>query len=140
MVSGGGVGVEVGGPGHGHAAIAPPVILGFGGGGVLGTKAMCFSNLVVSIVVVVVGCGAIVGGIALGQMAKICCWVVLMEFLFLDRRPLYAVMKVGVVAMVRCHGAACHGTSLTGGMLLPVALDRSALAAVNLSMESITQV
>ena len=119
--------------------VSPTAVLGLGGG-VAGTKAMGFSSPVVGVVVVVLGRGATVGGIALGLMDEICCRVVLMELLFLVRSPVYAVMKVRAAAMVRCRGAGCRSTGFVGGMFLPLVLDRSALAAVNSSMESMTHV
>ena len=129
------VGVGVGG----RAVVSPTAILGLGGG-VAGTKAMGFRSPVVGVVVVVLSRGATVGGIALGLMDEICCRVVLMELLFLVRSPVYAVMKVRAAAMVRCRGAGCRSTGFVGGMFLPLVLDRSALAAVNSSMESMTHV
>ena len=129
------VGVGVGG----RAVVSPTAVLGLGGG-VAGTKAMGFRSPVVGVVVVVLGRGATVGGVALGLMVVISCRVVLMELLFFVKSPVYAVMKVRAAAMVKCCGAGCRSTGFVGGMLLPVVLDMSALMEVSSSMESITQV
>ena len=129
------VGVRVGG----RAVVFPTVVLGLGGG-VAGTKAMGFRSPVIGVMVVVLGCGAAVGGIAMGLVVAICCRVVLMESLFLDRSPVYTVMKVRAAAMVRCRGAGCRGTGFVGGTSLPLVLESSALTAVSSSMEFMTQV
>ena len=132
--NGGWVGVGVGG----RVAVTPAAVLG--SGGVAGTKAMGFCSPVVGVVVMVFGRGATVGGIALGLVVVICCRVVWMESLFLDRSPVYTVIKVRAAAMVRCRGAGCRGTGFVWGTLLPLVLDSSALTEVSSSMESITQV
>ena len=129
------VGVGVGGP----AVVSPTAVLGLGGG-VAGTKAMGFRSPVVGVVVVVLGRGATVSGVALGLMVAICCRVVLMELLFFVKSPVYAVIKVRAAAMVKCRGAGCRGTGFIGAMLLPLVLDKSALTEVSSSIESITQV
>ena len=129
------VGVDIGG----RAVVPRTAVLGLGGG-VAGMKAMGFRSPVVGVVVVVFGRGVTVGGIALGLMDAICCRVVLMELLFFVKSPVYVVMKVRAAAMVKCRGAGCRGTGFVGGILLPLVLDRSALAEVSSSMESITQV
>ena len=132
--NGGWFGVGVGG----RVAVTPAAVLG--SGGVVGTNAPGFCSPVVGIVVMVFGRGATVGGIALGLMDEICCWVVLMELLFFVKSPVYVVMKVHAAAMVRYCGAGCRGTGFVGGTLLPFALDKLALVVVNSSMESMTQV
>ena len=108
--------------------------------GVAGTKLMGVRSPMDSVVVVVFGRGAIVGGIAFGVMVHICCQVVRIEWLFFVRSPVYTVTKDRAAAMVKCHVAGCRGTGLAGGTLLPLALDRSALTAVSSSIESMTQV
>ena len=129
------VGVGVGG----RAVVSPTAVLGLGGG-VAGTKAMGFRSPMVGVVVVFLGRGAAVGGIALGLMDEICCRVVLMELLFLVKSPVYAVMKVRAAAVVECRGAGCRGTGFVGGTSLPLVLESSALTEVSSSIESITQV
>ena len=118
-----------------RAAVTPAVVPGFGD--VAGTKVMGFRSPVVGVVVVVLDRGA--GG-ALGLMAATICRVVLMELLFFVKSPVYVVMKVRAAAMVKCRGAGCRGTGFVGRMLLPLALDKSALMEVSSLIESITQV
>ena len=91
MGSGGGDVIEVEGPSC--AVIAPAVVWGFGGS-VVGTKVMGFLSSVVRGGGMIFGPGAIVGGIALGLMDEICCWVVWMEMLFLNRSSIYVAMKM----------------------------------------------
>ena len=119
-----------------HAAVTPAAVPGFGG--IAGTKVMGFRSPVVDVVVV---CLAVtVGGVALGLMDAICCPVVLMELFFFVKSPVYVMMKVRVVAMVKCRGAGCHSTGFVRGILLPLVLDKSALMEVSSSIESITHV
>ena len=116
------------------------MVVGFVVVGVAGTKVMGFRSPVVGVMVVVLGRGAAVGGIALGLVVVICCRVVLMESLFLDRSPVYTVMKVRAAAIVRCRGAGCRGTGFVGGTSLPLVLVSLALTVVSSSMEFMTQV
>ena len=116
------------------------LVVGFVLVGVAGTKVMGFRSPVVGVMVVVLGRGAAVGGIALGLVVVICCRVVLMELLFFVKSPMYVVMKVRAAAMVKCRGAGCRGTGFVGGILLPLVLDKLALTEVSSSIESMTQV
>ena len=139
VVSGGGVSIGDGGPGRGRTVVVAAVVLGFCSG-MACTKAMGFRSSVVRGGGVVFGRGATVGGIAWGLMVEICCPEILMELMFLDSSPMYVVMKVHVVAVVKYHGAGRRSVVLTGGTVLPLALDNSTLMVVSSSIEFITQV
>ena len=101
---------------------------------------MGFRSPVVSDVVVVSGRRATVGGIALDLVVVIFCRVVLMALLVFVRSPYSISMKVRAAARVRCCGAGCRGAGLGVEVFLPLVLDSSALAVVNSSMASMTQV
>ena len=62
-----GVGLDVGS----HAAVAPALVLDFGGR-VVGTKATGFRSPVVSVVVMVFGGGTTMGDVSLSQMFVVC--------------------------------------------------------------------
>ena len=127
------------GSGCGRAMVSPTAVLGFGSG-IAGTKAMGFHSPMVGGGGVVLGRGAVVGGIALGLMVDICCRVVWMALLVLVRSFLSTSMNVCAAAIVRCWGAGCRGVVSVGATCLPLVLDSSALAVVNSSMASMTQV
>ena len=119
--------------------VSPTAVWGFGSG-VAGTKAMGFRSAVVGGGDVVLGRGTIVGGIALGLIVEICCWVVSMTLLVLVRSLCSMSIKVCAAAMVKCWCAGCRGAGVVGGNVLPLAPDSSALAVVSSSMASITLV
>lgn len=139
MGSGGGVSVGVRGRRCGRTAVSRVVVLDFVGG-MADTKAMGFHRIVCDGGGMVLCHGAIGGDIALGLMVEICCRVFQMELLFFDNSPVYAVMKVREVVMVKSHGVGCCATDYIRKTLVPMSLDRSTLMVVSSLIEFLTQV
>ena len=133
--------VDLGGIGVGvdcHAVVTSATVLGFDGEA--GTKAMGFCSHVVSVrvVVMVIGCWSAASSVVFGLGVVVCCLLVLMALLVLDRSFPSVLKKVCAAAMVRFRGAGCREAGLVGETVLPLALESSLLAVVSSSMASIT--